>query len=60
MPGEKAAPTYLGDGVYASFDGFQVWLHVGSHEAPAAVALDPSVIKKLNAYFAVCTGAERA
>jgi len=24
-------PTYLGDGVYASFDGYHIWLHLGAH-----------------------------
>ena len=24
--------VYLGDGVYASFDGFQIWLAVNHHE----------------------------
>lgn len=42
---------YLGDGVYASFDGYQVWLHVNHHEAPPCVALEPSVIDALNRYF---------
>lgn len=43
---------YLGDGVYASFDGYQVWLHVGHHEAPPVVALEPAVIASLNRYYA--------
>lgn len=42
---------YLGDGVYASFDGYQVWLHVNHHEAPPCVALEPAVIDALNRYF---------
>jgi hypothetical protein len=42
---------YLGDGVYASFDGYQVWLHVHRHDAPPAVALEPLVIDALNQYF---------
>lgn len=41
---------YLGDGVYASFDGFQIWLHVGSHLAPGIVALEPEVMHSLNEY----------
>ena len=43
-------PRYLGDGVYASFDGYQVWLHVGSHENEAVVALEPEVIAEINRY----------
>jgi hypothetical protein len=46
----KSNATYLGDGVYASFDGYQVWLHVGSHDAPRAVALDGQVITALLRY----------
>ncbi len=42
---------YLGDGVYASFDGYQVWLHVGSHTASPCVALEPPVIVALNRYY---------
>jgi hypothetical protein len=41
--------TYLGDGVYASFDGFQVWLAVNNHEN-RVVALDPDVIRELLKY----------
>lgn len=44
-------PEYLGDGVYASFDGYQIWLHVGSHEAPPVVALEPAVMENLNQYM---------
>lgn len=42
---------YLGDGVYASFDGYHVWLHVNHHESPPCVALEPPVIDALNRYF---------
>jgi hypothetical protein len=41
---------YLGDGVYASFDGYQIWLRVGHHQAPPAVALEPQVLHALNNY----------
>lgn len=43
---------YLGDGVYASFDGYQIWLHVGAHTNPPVVALEPEVLKALNDYWA--------
>lgn len=43
--------TYLGDAVYASFDGFQIWLAVNHHEN-YCVALDPNVIKRLAIYAA--------
>ncbi len=41
---------YLGDGVYASFDGFQVWLAVNHHEH-RVVALDPAVMLRLEDYW---------
>lgn len=47
---EQIKPRYLGDGVYASFDGYQIWLHVGSHDTPPVVALEPRVLVSLNTY----------
>ena len=41
--------TYLGDGVYASFDGYQIWLAVNHHENNV-VALEPSVLDRLYKY----------
>ena len=41
--------TYLGDGVYASFDGYQIWLAVNHHENKV-VALEPQVFKNLCEY----------
>lgn len=43
---------YLGDGVYASFDGYYIWLRTGSHLNPEAIALDPSVFAALLRYQA--------
>ena len=40
---------YLGDGVYASFDGAQVWLAV-NHHRNKVVALDPYVFNQLVDY----------
>ena len=48
-------PRYLGDGVYASFDGYHVWLFTGSHverEATNKVALEPSVFRALAKFHA--------
>jgi hypothetical protein len=42
--------TYLGDGVYASFDGYQIWLAVNHHENNV-VALEPSVVTHLIQYI---------
>ena len=37
---------YIGDGVYTSFDEWQIWLAVGLH-TNKVVALEPDVMKKL-------------
>jgi hypothetical protein len=46
---ETYATTYLGDGVYASFDGYQIWLAINHHENNV-VALEPSVFARLCQY----------
>jgi hypothetical protein len=43
-------PEYLGDGVYATFDGYQIWLRVNDHRSPPLVALEPSVMVALARY----------
>lgn len=42
-------PRYLGDGVYASFDGYHINLAVNHHENHA-VALEPEVLDALFKY----------
>ena len=41
--------VYLGDGVYASFDGYQIWLAANHHENKV-LAIDPSVMSNLLHY----------
>jgi len=41
--------TYLGDGVYASTDGYQIWLAVNHHQNKV-LALEPSVLARLFQY----------
>jgi hypothetical protein len=41
--------TYLGDGVYASFDGYHIWLAVNDH-TNTVVALEPAVFAALMRY----------
>jgi hypothetical protein len=41
--------AYLGDGVYASFDGWQIWLAANHHENNV-IALDPDVFEQLIQY----------
>lgn len=43
----RGQPRYLGDGVYASFDGYQVWLRV---DGACSIALEPAVWAQLVAY----------
>ena len=44
---------YLGDGVYASYDGYHIWLRTGSHDSDEnKIALDPSVFRALVKYGA--------
>ncbi len=40
--------SYLGDGVYAIFDGFGIWLHTNDHKHPTdKIYLEPEVLKEL-------------
>ena len=41
--------VYLGDGVYASYDGYSVWLAVNHHENNV-VALEEEVLARLFEY----------
>ena len=49
--------TYLGDGVYASFDGYQIWLKTQEcerctcgHIEFEGIALEPAVLEALVIY----------
>ncbi|WP_353247298.1 hypothetical protein [Limnohabitans sp.] len=46
---ESHQDTYLGDGVYASYDGYQIWLAV-NHHTNKQIALEPSVMRALLVY----------
>lgn len=49
--GQKVPASYLGDGVYAIFDGFGIWLHANNHENPTdKIYLEPEVLKALNQF----------
>lgn len=41
---------HIGDGVYVSHDGYQLWFRVNSHMNPALVAMEPSVLYALDNY----------
>lgn len=46
----KCSNRYLGDGVYASFDGMRIWLAV-NHHTNQVVALEPEVCTALYRYI---------
>ena len=41
---------YIGDGVYASFDGFHIWLDLRRQDSTTRIALEPSVMRKLDRF----------
>ena len=47
---DEANETYLGDGVYISYDGWQFRLRVNREAGDHVVCLDPVVAKALVAY----------
>jgi len=46
---DKPYETYLGDAVYASCDGYQIWLRTGDGN-DQQIALDPQTFQALVAY----------
>jgi hypothetical protein len=51
---------YLGDGVYAMFDGYGVWLHAKRHDNPTdKIYLKPEVLDALNRMLAQKSEATR-
>lgn len=42
---------HLGDGVYASFDGYQMWLHRNSHEAEPCIAIEAGTLNNMVEYW---------
>lgn len=54
-PDDTGLKDYLGDGVYALFDGYGIWLHANDHENPTdRVYLEPSVLEALNRFNKRC------
>ncbi|MGL4356160.1 MAG: hypothetical protein ACRCTP_20290 [Aeromonas popoffii] len=43
-------PAYLGDGVYASFDGYQIWLRTEGMDGVNEIAIDDQSWAALLAY----------
>lgn len=42
--------TYLGDGVYASFDGYSISLDLRGQDTTTKIALEPTVLQALDDY----------
>lgn len=42
--------TYLYDGIYARFDGFQIWLRVERESGDHVIALEPAAYDALVEY----------
>lgn len=42
--------TYIGDGVYASFDGYQIWLRTVRDDAEHMIAIDHRTFEALYQY----------
>ena len=41
---------YLGDGVYASFDGLYLWFDLRGQDDSTRIGLEPEVLKRLDKY----------
>ena len=53
--GRYVPASYLGDGVYAIFDGFGIWLHANDHKNPTdKVYLEPTVMESLERFNYDC------
>lgn len=53
---ENTNHEYLGDGVYASFDGRQVWLDLRGQDDTTAIAMEPEVLEALFRYAGKVAG----
>jgi hypothetical protein len=51
--------AYLGDGVYAEFDGYHIWLSTQREEGEHRIALEPDVMAALNEFRDSLRGGER-
>jgi len=51
---QRANIMYCGDGVYAEFDGYGLWLRANHHkdsQCTDKVYLEPSVLRRVNEFF---------
>lgn len=54
-----SSETYLGDGLYASFDGYSIWLRAPHPDREHTVALEPSVFAALIDFAKRCEAQAR-
>ena len=47
--------TYLGDAVYATFDGSRIELKLNDHRSPTLIYLEPEVMQALIDFWSSCT-----
>lgn len=47
---QTTVEMYLGDAVYASYDGYQIWLRTGDGN-DQRIALEPPVMESLIRYY---------
>lgn len=47
----KLEDEHLGDGVYASFDGYHVWLDLRAQDDFTRIAIEPRVMTALIRYY---------
>jgi hypothetical protein len=47
---DRTDRSYIGDGVYCSFDGYHVWLECERDDQTHSIALEPAVLGNLEIY----------
>ena len=47
--------SYIGDGIYARYDGFGVWTACQRDNGWHSIYFEPSVLKSLNKFYAEAT-----
>ena len=51
---ERKNHSYIGDGVYAQWDGYGFWLRTGDHrdhKCDAKIYIEPEVLDSLNQFY---------
>lgn len=48
---DKNVTEYVGDGVYATFDGYGLEIRVNDHTNPIAVYFEPEVLQRINHFY---------